>query len=366
MSTICEHVTGSDNREFWTRMNARINQERIPFSGSLALTHQCNLHCAHCYANENPATEAYRRELTTEQWQSILIQIREEGCLFLLLTGGEPLMRPDFAEIYAFAKRKGFLVTVFSNGMLVDDAILDLFQELPPRMVEISIYGARKETHERITGVCDSYHWTLTAVDQLLARGISVGLKTVLMKSNLHELKSMETIATDRNLRFRIDSAIFPTLQGDPAPLEMRLSPRQAVNAEFSNPERVREWTDYYQRHRNLQNSHRLYICGAGIRTFHIDPLGVLYPCLMVRDHAYSLLQGPFSTGWSTEIARITEETLPDDSPCRACPIRMLCGYCPGFFQLENGSVRVPSAYLCQTGKLRYETIISHLEENVS
>jgi len=366
MSSICEQVSGRDNREFWAELNTRVNGGRIPFSGSLALTHKCNLDCIHCYAREKPAEKKDRAELSTHQWQGILAELRDAGCLFLLLTGGEPLMRPDFAEIYSCAKRNGFLVTVFSNGILMDEPILDLFQHLPPRMVEFSLYGAGKETHDHITGFPGSFQLTLKKVDELLARGIPVGLKTVLMNLNLAERAAMQKIAADRNVRFRIDTAIFATLEGERTPLGLRVSPRQAVEAEFSDPERVRNWIDFYHRYRNFQNSDRLYICGAGIRTFHINPRGMLFPCLMVQDHGYSLLKGSFSTGWHMEIAQIKRETLPDDSPCRTCPSQMLCGYCPGFFQLENGDARVPSPYLCEIGKLRHERIIRRLEGKAS
>ena len=107
MSPICEQATGLERLRFWEGFSSNVQQRRIPFSGSLALTHRCNLGCIHCYAREEHAEIAGHSELSTGQWKKIIGEIKEAGCLYLLLTGGEPLLRDDFPEIYSFAKRTG-------------------------------------------------------------------------------------------------------------------------------------------------------------------------------------------------------------------------------------------------------------------
>ena len=359
MSSLCEQTAGMDNERYWQELISRITNQRVPFSGSLALTHRCNLKCLHCYAREDAEPEMPRSELGTGQWLKIIGDIKNGGCLYLLLTGGEPLLRDDFPEIYSFAKKSGFLVTVFTNGTLVAGRVLDLFQELPPRLVEISLYAASAEIHDRITGVPGSFTRALQAIDELIGRKIRIGLKSVLMTLNEAEFPAIEGLARQYGARFRLDAALFPTLAGGRSPLDLRVSPERAVEREFSDPDRVREWREFYRHYRGLATGEKLYICGAGTRTFHVDPTGHLYPCLMVREHGHSLLSGGFARAWNGEVARARGEEADAGSPCFDCREKIACGYCPGFFAMENGSARVPSEYLCAIGKLRQAAINS-------
>jgi MoaA/NifB/PqqE/SkfB family radical SAM enzyme len=112
------HVTGYG--EFSERLHNQAATRRLPITGSVELTDRCNLQCAHCYINLSAADcESRSRELTLGEWRNLLDQIADEGCLWLLLTGGEPLIRPDFLEIYDHAKQRGLLLTVFTNGTLL-------------------------------------------------------------------------------------------------------------------------------------------------------------------------------------------------------------------------------------------------------
>ncbi|MBN1197601.1 MAG: radical SAM protein [Candidatus Aminicenantes bacterium] len=354
MSSTCELATGMDQIQFWRALQTRINQDRIPFSGSLALTHRCNLYCVHCYAREmNPSSP----ELSRDHWLRIIDDIKDAGCLHLLLTGGEPLLHRDFKRIYTYAKQNGFLVTVFSNGTRVDAAILDLFSELPPYQVEISVYGASSAVHERVTGVPGSFEQTRRGIEQLLAKGIRLRLKSVLMTLNHGEFPAMEEWAASLGVRFRFDAAIFPAISGDRSPLELRVAPERAVELEMSKTERMRSWHEFLDQFRGHKTSQNLYDCGSGINTFHVDPHGWLYPCLMVRHTRYSLLSGNFRDGWANAFNAFRQTVAPAGMPCSNCDQKLLCGYCPGFFLLENGSETIPSPYICKIGKLRSEKL---------
>jgi len=358
MSSMCEQVTGLADKQYWEGFSRDLQSRRVPFSGSLALTHRCNLRCVHCYAKEyTPKREIPEPELSTEQWLAIIADVKEAGCLYLLLTGGEPLLREDFPEIYTFAKRSGFLVTVFSNGTLVSDRIVKLFNELPPRLVEISLYGAAAETHDRITGIPGSFTQAMQGIKKMLDQGIHVGLKSVLMTLNRDEFSAIEDLAHGLGVEFRLDAAIFPTLAGDPTPTDLRVSPQQAVALEMADPERARAWRDFYERFKIIPSGNKVFACNAGKTNFHVDPDGRLYPCLIARSRNYSLVQGNFQEGWNGEIALIREEEVNDDYRCADCDKKSICGFCPGFFGLENGQSQLPSDYICAIGKLRHEYI---------
>lgn len=356
MSTLCEQATGLNDKQYWGGFSRIIESRRVPFSGSLALTHRCNLGCVHCYVKEETQKDVERFELGTSQWKKIISEIKEEGCLYLLLTGGEPLLREDFAEIYTFAKQNGFLVTVFTNGTLVTDRLADLFRKLPPRLVEISLYGASAETHDRITGVPGSFSQALHGIETLLGQGIHIGLKSVLMTWNADEFPAIERLARSYGATFRLDAQIFPSLKGDHSALELRVSPEQAISCEFADAKMVDEWQAFIKNFHGVTWPEKLYSCGAGTTTFHIDPCGILYPCLMARSLRYDLLSGSFQQGWNETMPQINESKAVA-AACGQCRQRLMCGYCPGFFEMENGAEQTPSPYLCALGKLRHERI---------
>ncbi len=136
----------------------RLVNLRVPISGTLELTHRCNLGCVHCYlGSRQDRQHSAEREMTTDEVLSVLDQVAAAGCLNLVLSGGEPLLRRDFAEIYRHARGLGLVVTVFSNATLVTEELVDLFRDYPPYAVDISVYGATPATYEKVTGVAGSF-----------------------------------------------------------------------------------------------------------------------------------------------------------------------------------------------------------------
>jgi radical SAM protein with 4Fe4S-binding SPASM domain len=346
------------DEEFIRQFQNKALAQRIPLSGSVELTYRCNLNCIHCYLGPHPQNLVTAdNEISTDFALSIIDSIAEAECLLLLLTGGEPLIRKDFADIYRHAKSKGLLVTVFTNGTLITDSIVELFNSLPPLAVEITLYGATASTYEKITGIKGSYEQCLKGIRKLISNNIRVKLKTVLMTLNSHELSDMEIMARDLGVPFRFDPAVFPRYNGDKTPIEFRISPENAVEKEFSNQERADAWQKFYHRYKNMKMPDTLYTCGAGITSFHIDPIGNLQPCLMPTHIKYDLKTLDFLTGWRHVGSQIRLIKSSINSDCTNCEDQMFCGYCPAFFRLENESENIPSDYLCIMGRYRAKMI---------
>ncbi len=351
----------SINQEWLKQFHVKAAERRVPVSGSLELTTSCNLKCVHCYLGGQQTQHRMRNlEMSTHQVISILDEITEAGCLDLLITGGEPLLRKDFPEIYLHARRRGLLVTVFTNGTLITDEILDLFADFQPRQVEISLYGATRVTFERITRVKGSYENCLDGIMRLLDRQINVKLKTVLMTCNRHELSAMKKMAEEYGVKFRFDPDILPCLgNGDRSALNLRVPPEEVIEIEASDEERSRHWADYYEKRKDLPVTEDLYECAAGLTSFHVDPYGNISPCLMTPQYKYTLTNSSFVSRWLDDIAPIREKKTRDGYACNSCEMRVACTGCPAFFAVENGAEEVKSEYLCAMGKLRYEAIRS-------
>jgi MoaA/NifB/PqqE/SkfB family radical SAM enzyme len=351
----CAQTSHLSDEGFFKQFHGKTIQQRIPLFGGIDLTWRCNLRCVHCYLGGfSTVGRPGMRELDTAQWQRVMDEITDAGCLYFLITGGEPLLRKDFGQLYRHARSNGLVVTVFSNGTLITEDILDLFQDLPPHCIEISLYGATADTYEKITGVRGSHGRCLEGIEKLLQRRLNVRLKTILMRLNRHEIHDMERMAGEFGVRFRFDAAIFPRFDGDRSPVGLRVTPEEAVAVEMSNPARLREWRGLMERLNNDPVSDSLYVCGAGVTNFHIDACGMLKPCIMVRDLAYPLADGAFARGWQEVMPRLRKRKTAPGYLCNRCEQKALCDLCPPFFALEDGQEECYSEFLCEMARARF------------
>ncbi|HEY7169095.1 MAG TPA: radical SAM protein, partial [Candidatus Binatia bacterium] len=150
-------------------IHQRAALERLPINGTIEVTRRCPLSCLHCY-NNLPMQDRVAREseLSFEEHCRILDEITEAGCVWLLYTGGEIFARRDFLDIYTYAKRKGLIITLFTNGTMITPAIADHLAEWRPFAIEITLYGRSKETYERVTGIPGSYERCRRGIDLIL------------------------------------------------------------------------------------------------------------------------------------------------------------------------------------------------------
>ncbi|MFC1853250.1 radical SAM protein [candidate division CSSED10-310 bacterium] len=359
----CTQTEWLSDIEYFKNFQTKCIQEHIPLYGSVDLTQRCNLNCVHCYhGKQNRPLPEHDRELTTRQWQLILDEICEAGCLFLLITGGEPLLRDDFAAIYKHARNNGLIINVFSNGSSMTDDIVTLFNDFPPQAVEITLYGATARTYESITQVKNSFDRCMEGIHKLLSTDIRLRLKSVHLTLNDHELYEVAEFAARNGVPFRTDAAIFPCFNGDQSPLQYRVSPELAIDKELSF---IPKWLQFqvsrFQKG-DIPVTDKLYACGAGLASFHIDAYGNLQACLMAQDIQYNLLSGNFVTGWNEVIPSIRKLKVLPGCACNGCQKKVLCGYCPPFLQLENPGSNKHSNYLCSLAQLRYEALVNKTE----
>ena len=338
--------------------------QRVPLNGTIAMTHRCHLRCVHCYLGCERQGPPADGELDTAFWLSLVDQVAQAGCLELLITGGEPLLRPDFALVYERARRRGILASVFTNATLVDERIVRLFEELPPQLVEVTLYGASERVYERVTGVRGSYRRCLGAVDTLLDRGVAVALKAVILSDNKEEVPAIRRMAEERGVAFRVDAALFPCRDGDRHPLDHRVDAAEAVALEMEDESLLRRTAEYFQQMRGLPPETQLFSCMAGLTGFHVDPQGTLLPCLMVSTHGFDLRRGSFREGWDEVLPCFREQALAPGYECHACERRFLCGLCPAQAGMETGSPHRKADYACRLGEARLDVVKSRLDKS--
>ena len=332
-------------------------RRRTPIAGSLALTYRCNLSCAHCYLRGSRGGV----ELSTEKWLEIVRQVRRAGCFWLLLTGGEPLLRPDFARIYLEARRRGMLVSVFTNGLLVDDAVVDLWREHPPHEVEISLYGYSRRVYGEVTGNPDARDACFDAARRLVRAGVPLRLKTMALRGNVGELPRLREFAQKLGAPFRFDAAVSPTLHGSKETCRMALDGDAALRLETADPDRMRAWSGFLGSRPAPPPRRTLFDCGGGRYSFFVGPDGRLSVC-PYDVGVHDLASGSFAAGWRGPIRRRRALPLPASHACRGCTARSFCNVCPPLARMTTGSeTGVPRAE-CRLGRERARAIRLRLD----
>src|SRR5262245_41155030 len=327
--------------------------------GTIETTFRCNLACVHCYVNEPVGDFAVRdRELPTSRLKTLLDEVADAGCLHVLFTGGEVLVRPDFEELYLYAIGKGLLVTVFTNGTLVTDKVADLFDEHRPLAVEITLYGMTRETYEKVTGVPGSYDKCIVGIERLVARKIPLKLKTMALTWNRHEVAAMHAYARGLGLDFIFDGLLNPRVDcGANRNGELQLTAEQMVALDLQDPERMRDFEEFCRQFvpppDETVESERVYQCGAGQVAFTVDPYGALQMCQLSRRSSFDLTQGRFETGWNDFFPRLRERRWQANQVCRDCSLLGSCGNCPGAAELEHGDAEGVVRHFCELAHAR-------------
>jgi radical SAM protein with 4Fe4S-binding SPASM domain len=296
-------------------------------------------------------------ELTTEEHLRILDELAEAGCLWLLFTGGEIFARRDFLDIYTHARRKGFLITLFTNGTMVTPRIADHLATYRPFSIEITMYGRTRETYERLTGIPGSYAKCMRGIELLVERGLPLRLKTVAVTINKHEVLDMQRFAEERGLEFKFDSMMNPRIDCSHSPLAVRLSPAECVAFDLQDPRRMDEWklfaTKFLGPANPPERSDDLYHCGGGVNSFSIDPYGGMSICVLSRVDRFDLRRGSVREGWQTFLRGVRTKKITRPTKCTACELKSMCGMCPANGELENQDAEAPVDFLCQVAHLR-------------
>ena len=261
---------------------------RAVFSFDLEATARCNLDCRHCYINRPAGDRAARkRELGVDEIGRIGAEAAALGAVWCLLTGGEPLLRPDFFELYQALLSKGLLISLFTNATLVGDEHVRFFRKFPPRDIEVTVYGVTRETYERVTRTPGSFDAFLRGLDRLLAGGITVRLKAMALRSNKHELAAIGDFCRARtkdyyrfdpqlHLRFDRDESRNTLIRAE------RLSPREVVRLERADPERFGALEAACgeilpappAEGARVPECRHIFRCGVGQRSFVVGPEG--------------------------------------------------------------------------------------------
>jgi radical SAM protein with 4Fe4S-binding SPASM domain len=344
---------------FSESMHRHVRAAQLPLNVTIEVTRRCPLVCAHCYNNLPMGDRtAQLEELTYAEHCRILDELADAGCLWILYTGGEILARKDFLDIYTYARKKGFFITLYTNGTLITRKVADYLTIWRPFSIEITLYGRTRETYERLTGVAGSYDQCMRGIQLCLERGLPLKLKTVAVSINKHEVWDMQRFAQEElGVEFRFDTMMNPRIDCSQSPLAVRLTPEECVEFDLQDEHVMSEWKMFAERFigpvHPPETSDQMYHCGGGIDSCAISPSGQMSICVLSQNDLYDLRTGSVREGWGQFLHRVREKKSTRLTKCVSCELKAMCGMCPANGELENGDPEAPVDFLCRVAHIR-------------
>ncbi len=328
----------------------------------IQLTERCNNNCIHCCINLPSGDQTARdRELGTDRIMAILGEAASLGCLTVRFTGGEPLLREDWEDLYIYARRLGMGVLLFTNATLITPHLADLFAHIPPReTIEVSVYGMKRDSYEAVSRVPGSYEAARRGIQLLLDRGVPFQVKAALLPSNKQEIDEFESwSATLPGMSQPPSYAMFFDLhcRGDKRKNDLirrlRVTPEEGLQVKARHKATyVKDMQQFCSKFLGAP-SERLFTCGAGLGSGCVDAYGHFQPCLLLTDAncCLDLKEGSLRDGLARFFPKIRETRATNAqymARCARCFLRGLCEQCPAKSWLEHGTLDSPVEYLCE------------------
>lgn len=331
--------------------------EKLPVSGTMELTGRCNFGCKMCFIHQSSADGAVKNaEMPTEFWCDLADELQAMGTLTMLLTGGEPMIRRDFAEIYTYLKRRGFLISVNTNLSLLTEQTLKLLSDNKPLVVNVSLYGASDETYERLCGVPQMFHRVRDNLLLLRQQGITVKLNYTVTEENYTDRAEIYAFARENDFSIGQTSYLFPPVRSaDGCGCGyLRSSPERTAQMLFAC-EKLRygeQFSDYLKSRRKTDDpddcGENRMSCRAGVSSFWVTYDGYLQVCGMMGSPRLSLQDSSFAEVWRQAQNARGQIRMPQ--ACLRCEDREFCEICAAVCSAE-GSFDAPPDYICRKAR---------------
>ena len=360
---------------FWQKLKDR----RTLTGFNLEITARCNNNCRHCYINlPLDDAQAKQKELTFPELKKIIDEAISLGAIWCLLTGGEPLVRDDFFDIYIYLKKKGILPLVFTNAAFINQQHIKLFKKYPPHFVDVTVYGVTEDTYEKVTRARGSFANFKRGLELLVSNKIPLRLKTITLRSNLNEFAEIRKFCRRLPFQrpFRFDPFLILRYDMDHSRnKEIRsekLTAEDIIRLERSDRERSTVLTKKCDVLINSLPGHvncnHLFTCSIGSSQCTVSYDGFFRPCSVLwhPDCIFDLRKGSLSKAWKQFVPMIKEMRTNRKEllqKCHACSMVSLCEWCPGRAYLETGELDAFVPSFCEVAHRRKEMLVELAEQ---
>ena len=339
----------------------RATKHGVPLGGTLELLPLCNMNCDMCYVRlSREEMEARGRLRGANEWLRLAEEMKQNGVLFLLLTGGEPLLHPDFKEIYLGLLKLGMIVTINTNGTLIDWEWARFFGKHKPRRINITLYGKDETAYMSLCHYRDGFVRTAEAVRLLRTQGVDIKLNGSMTQMNRADARALVRIAKDWEVPITVDTYMYPAVRERDRDYDwgVRLTPSQAAETKLEIMQEMLSEEGYrnYCQNRMEQGFCRVegtehcgVRCRAGRSSFVINWQGRMTPCLIMSWIEEDVFERGFAEAWK----RIREQVagIRVSGQCMACEHRNICPSCAVSAYLETGQTDGVPEYLCEYTK---------------
>lgn len=355
-----------------TYLHSRGAKFGLPIGGTFELTARCNFRCPMCYIHScsKDGADAARGELSAAQWTALAREAKNMGMVFALLTGGEPFLRKDFFEIYHAMKAMGLMISINTNGSLLQGAVREELLEDPPTRVNVSLYGGCAETYRRMCGQ-DAFETVVDNIRALKKAGVDVRINLSITPENRNDIGKIYAIACELDVHIKASSYMYPPIRvnGGQFGCGYRMPPEEAAQCSVAwdrlrlsedafakLAEQMRELTEIEADACGADLEEGI-ACRAGSSSFWLTWDGRMLPCGMLPYPEANPLQFGFNKAWE-DIRKATRQIrMPRE--CGVCEKRPVCAVCPAVCVTETGCFDKKPDYLCRMT----EAIVSLTEE---
>jgi MoaA/NifB/PqqE/SkfB family radical SAM enzyme len=334
---------------------------RLPLEGRIDLTYRCNNDCRHCWLRIPPAAQEKQEELSLDEIMKLVDDARKMGCRRWSISGGEPMIRPDFADIIDYIIGKSVSYSLNTNGTLITPKIAKLLKAKGNKM--IALYGATAEIHDHITRNPGSFDATMRGIAYLKEAGAGFVVQIIPMRDNYHQLDDMTRLAETLSPYQRMGASwLYLSACGDQVVnkeiIRQRLSPKEVIKIDNPNifaEENSKEENEDVDNHSycHQKGDDRLFAsCISKRRDFHVDPYGQMSFCSFIKEPElrYDLRTGSFRECWDEFIPFLADNIRGGHEyleNCGSCELKKDCWWCPVYGYLEHRRFSAKVEYLC-------------------
>ena len=336
----------------------RAAQTNTPIYAVMELLPLCNMNCDMCYVRlSRQEMERIGRLRTADEWLDMARQMRDAGTLFLLLTGGEPLLFPDFRRFYHDLLDLGMLVTINTNGTLIDEDWARFFGQYKPRRINITLYAPDEQGYENLCHYGAGYERTINAIRLLREQCVEVRVSLTITRENAPHLPRMIETVRELDAAILTSGYVMPVTRERSLPFnqQSRLLPEEAASAHLFALSRTMPPQAYIQ-----SLIQRLYLventppldgplhpnCQAGACAYMINWQGELRPCVALSTPSIPAFEIGFAAAWQQLHEQFTQLVL--SSKCAQCRLRPICQSCAASAISETGSFDGTPEYMCR------------------
>ena len=341
------------------RLLDRAKLSGTPLNGSLELLPLCNMNCDMCFVRlSRSQMEAQGRMRTGQEWLTLGKEMADAGTLFLLLTGGEPLLHPDFKEIYLGLKKLGMIITINTNGTLIDKEWAAFFGENKPRRINITLYGADAATYGKLCHYPGGFDKVTNAVRLLRDQGVDVKLAGSMTPANVHQVDELLGVAQELEVPLHMDPYMMPGVREREMPFNMqsRLLPEDAAAGcmryvrKYMGAEMFQQFREQAlavaDREITSAQEPCPVSCMAGRCSFTVNWQGMMRPCVIMSQPEVPVFEIGFQESW--KLIRESFGKVRFSPKCSNCRLRHLCRTCAAASMLETGDYLGTPEYLCR------------------